>query len=212
MEANESLSWRAWFHSTPANVESAALELFVRQDASALVRILPMAQDETLDFKIAGTLNLGFFVVGALLLWPLGEVGLVWQLFKGYFIYWIVLVFGIFLGLLLQRVFRIEDDPPGDAYIILNILLSVPLQIGWSAFVALSVNEFAANEPWWLQAILYFIGFLSAYLTLLVIQAFYRGSIYRHLTSLVGLAAFILFALWPASARFLFGWFFGWFG
>lgn len=170
------------------------------------------ASDETLDFKIAGTLNMGFFAVGALLLWPLGEGGLIWQLFKGYFVYWLVLVLGIVLGRLLQRVFHIEDDPPRDAFIILNILMSVPLQVGWSAFVVLSVKEFAANDAWWLQTILYFVGFLSAYLTLLVIHAFYRGSIYRHLTSQLALAGFILFAVWPAAARFLFGWFFGLFG
>lgn len=168
-----------------------------------------MTREEAKDFQVAGTLNLGFFLVSALVLWPLGEVGFAWQLFKGYFIYWLVLLVGVFLSLLLQRFLRIESDPPSNAFILMNLILSLVTQVGWSAFAALSARTFAAGEAWWLQAVLYLLGFLTSYLALLVQQAFYRGSIYRFATGVAAIVAYLVFAFWPAAARALYGWFFG---
>ena len=40
-------------------------------------------------------------------------------------------------------------------------------------------------------------------------QAFFQGSIYRMINAIISVAAYVVFAVWPAAGRALYGWFFG---
>jgi hypothetical protein len=80
--------------------------------------------------------------------------------------------------------------------------------MGWSAFAALTVHISVAGAPRWIALILYFVGVLSCLVAFYVVSAFYQGHIYRMISLPLTLISFIVFSVWPASARVLFGWFF----
>jgi hypothetical protein len=160
------------------------------------------------DFKIAGAMNGIFLLLIALLLWPMGKAGLAWHLIKGYLLFWIVAVVTFCLGSLIERLFRVENDPPSNVYVLMNLVLSATLQVGWCAFAALTVINFTLSAPLWVAIVLYLIGFISSYLMNSVVNAFYHGVIYRKINALLALIAYLIFAIWPASAWFLYGWFF----
>lgn len=160
------------------------------------------------NLQVAGALNVGFYLISALLLWPAGKAGFSWALGKGYLLFWLVLVAVVLAGRGLQRIFRMKSDPPSRPYILLNLLLSVAVQTGWSAFTALTARSFALGASWWLAAVIFLLGFVAAYLALLVVQGFFSGSLYRMAAAVATVVAYPLFALWPAGARLLFEWFF----
>jgi hypothetical protein len=153
-------------------------------------------------------LNAIFLLLIALLLWPLGKAGLAWHLTKGYLLFWIIAGVTFCLIILIQRLCRVETDPPSNAYVLMNLVVSAILQAGWSAFAALTVNGFATGTPLWLSVFLYAIGLISSYLIFMVVSAFYSGTIYRTVNAAIAIVGYIVFSIWPASARALYGWFF----
>jgi len=109
---------------------------------------LTKEQQKTLwEVIVAGLLLFVFLVVATVALWPLGKMELVLQLAKGYALFWVVLSFTWWVLSLLQRILRIESDPPSSAYVFTNLGLSAFVQAGWSAFAALAVTGVAAGAP-----------------------------------------------------------------
>ena len=161
---------------------------------------------------VAGLLLVVFLVVAALALWPLGKVGLVLQLAKGYVFFWVVLSFTWWVLRLLQGILRIESDPPSSAYVFTNLGLSAFVQAGWSAFAALAVTSVAADSSTWLTLGLHLVGFFSSLVASVMVGAFYQGTLYKFVNGPLALLSYIVFAVWPAAARATYGWFFGFFG
>lgn len=159
----------------------------------------------------AGLFLVVFLVVAALALWPLGKVGLVLQLAKGYALFWFVLSFTSWVLGLFQRILRIESDPPSPAYVVTNLALSAFVQAGWSAFAALAVTGVAAGASPWLVLGLHFAGFLSSLVASVIVGAFYQGTLYKFVNGPLALLSYIIFAGWPAVGRAIYGWFFGFF-
>jgi hypothetical protein len=116
------------------------------------------------------------------------------------------------LVLVLQRLLRVDTDSPSDAYIISGLVVGGVIQAGWSAFAALAVRGSAAGTPLWLAALLYFVGLLSSWVAFNIVSAFYMGSIYRTTNLMLAPASYVLFCLWPAAGRALYGWFFDFYG
>ncbi len=165
-------------------------------------------REEESNFVIAAVLTLIFLALAALLLWPLGKIMLAVSLAKGYVIFWSVAFLTALILDRLQRFFRIEIDTHFDAYVISNLAHSVILLLGWSAFAALTVGRFVADVPVWMAVILYFIGLVSSHNSYNILRAFYPGYIYTTISLSSALGGYAVFAVWPAAARFLFGWFF----
>lgn len=165
-------------------------------------------REEESNFLIAAVLNLIFLALIALLLWPLGKITLALSLAKGYVIFWSVAIVTALMLDRAQRFFRIEIDTHIDAYVISNLAHSVILLLGWSAFAALTIRAFAADTPIWLAAIIYFAGLVSSHTAYNILRAFYPGYIYTLITLSSALGSYVVFAVWPAAARSLFGWFF----
>ena len=165
-------------------------------------------QKEVFNYLFAVVLNAVFLGVVALLLWPLGRAAAALSLFKGFWGFWTLLIITGSLTVLLQRLFRVDLDSRTDAYIISGLVVGGVIQAGWSAFAALVVRDAAAGASVWVALVLYLVGLLSCWVAFNAVSAFYVGSIYRMANLVIAAASFILFCLWPAAARVLFGWFF----
>ncbi|HEX8634622.1 MAG TPA: hypothetical protein VF703_10780 [Pyrinomonadaceae bacterium] len=163
---------------------------------------------EQFEALFASVLTILFFALSALLLWPAGQAMMAFHLMKGYWLFCLVIYVTSVAVVLLQRVFRVDIDSHVDAYIISSLAVSGFLQAGWSAFAAFTVHNFIAVAPAWAVVILYLVGFLSCYIAFLVVSMFYAGSIYRQTNILLALTGFIIFSVWPAAGRAIYGWFF----
>jgi hypothetical protein len=60
----------------------------------------------------------------------------------------------------------------------------------------------------WRAGILWFTGLFTSWMAYGVVSTYYSGSFYKGINLPLAALAFLLFAVWPAAARFLFGWFF----
>jgi hypothetical protein len=169
-------------------------------------------QKELFDYLFAVALNAVFLALVALLLWPLGKTATALSLAKGYWALWTVLIVTSALVVIFQRLFRVDMYSHPDAYVISGLSVGGVVQTGWSAFAALTVGGSAAGAPLWLAAVLYFVGLLSCWVACQIVSAYYMGSIYRMTNLMVAPTAFVLFCVWPAAGRALFGWFFDFYG
>lgn len=160
--------------------------------------------------------DFGFLVVSllvllgviTLVLWALGHLPLAFALAKGFGLFYLVM-WAVFLVMVAaHRLFRIDDDTHFDAYLLTNLAAGAIPMVGWTAFAALAVREAAAGQPVWRAAILWFIGLFTSWMAYGVAATYYSGSFYKGINLPLAGAAFLLFAVWPAAARFLFGWFF----
>ena len=165
-------------------------------------------QKDVWDSIYASAVAVAFFALSALLLWPLGRLMLVWSLLKGYWLFCIVLGVTALLLFLLRRVFRIDLETRYDAYVISAFAFSGLLLAGWSAFAALAVRVHAEGASVWVAAALYVVGVLSCYVAFAVACVYYTGQMYRLVNLPLAWLCFIIFSVWPAAARFVYGWFF----
>lgn len=165
-------------------------------------------QKELFDTLYAALLSVVFFGLTALVLWPLGAVPFAWRLVRGYWVFCVMVGWTAFGLYLFRKIFRIDIDTNFDAYVISALAVSSFVQAGWCAFAALAVREAAAAASWPSVAALAFFGFLSCYVCAALVAVYYSGRLYRYFNVPFAGAAFVLFALWPAAARFLYGWFF----
>jgi len=171
-------------------------------------RLLHEDNKELFDYLFANVLNLVFLALMALLLWPLGKATMAWSMAKGYWIFWITLFVTAAILVLFRRIFRVDMDSHFDAYVISALAVSGFLIAGWSAFAALVVRSFVVGSSVWVVAALYVVGALSCYIAFSVISAFYGGSIYRTVNLPLAVVSFIVFSVWPAAGRAIYGWFF----
>lgn len=160
------------------------------------------------DVFIAAVLNLVFLLLVALPLWALDRWALALRLAKGYYIFWAVFILTAVLVDRIQRLLRVDADTHIDAFVLSNFAHCVLMLTGWSAFAALAVREFTAGSPVWVSSVLYFVGFLSSHVAFIVIISVYTGRIYKLVNACAALVSFVVFALWPAGGRAVFGWFF----
>jgi len=165
-------------------------------------------QKEFFDYLIAIVLNVVFLALTALLLWPLGGAKIALRLAKGYWIFWAVLIVTASLLVLVQRIFRMDLYSRFNAYVISGFVLSGFLQVGWSAFAALVMDNSVSGAPIWKKIILYTIGGVSSYVASVIMAAFYTGSLYRMVNLMVAIVSFIVFSVWPAAGGAIYGWFF----
>lgn len=174
---------------------------------------LPRDDQKTLwEYTAAAVLLVVFLVVAGLSLWPAGKLLLVLRLAKGYAFLWVILAGTWWLLTLLQRMFRLESDPPSSAYVFTNLGLSAFLSAGWPAFAALVVGSFVPGSTTWTAVVLHLIGFLSSLVASVMVGAFYQGTLYKMVNGPLALISYIIFAEWPALARAIYGWFFSLFG
>jgi hypothetical protein len=160
------------------------------------------------DFGFLIVLTLGLLAIITLALWLLGHLPLAITLLKGFGLFYVA-VWVFFLAMVgAHRVFRIDDDTHFDAYLLTNLAAGAIPMVGWTAFAALAVREAAAGQPVWRAGILGFIGLFTSWMAYGVVSTYYSGSFYKRINLPLAAGAFLLFAVWPAAARFLFGWFF----
>lgn len=165
-------------------------------------------REAALDFRILWVLILALLGVITLLLWPLGELKLALSLAKGMGVLYVTTYVVFLVQLLIHRIFRVDVDDRFDAFLLSNLAVSALLHVGWSAFAALTVRAAAAGEPVWRTAILWVIGLFTCWMAYNVVGTWYSGRFYRYKNLPLAAASFAVFALWPAAARFLFGWYF----
>lgn len=171
-------------------------------------RLIQDAPIVALDFVVIFVFNALFLGLAALALWPLGMTPLVGRLAKGYALLWPAVTFSsVALGMV-QAILRVNLYDHPDAFVYSNLAASAPLLSCWTAFAALSVRGFAAAAPAATAAVLYAVGFLASFVAWKVVCAVYCGELYRVVNLPVALLSFVLFALWPAAAHTLYGWFF----
>jgi hypothetical protein len=175
-------------------------------------RLLHEDRKELFDYLFAVALNAVFLALVALLLWPAGKAATALSLAKGFWGFWTLLIVASSLVVMFQRLFRVDMYSHPDAYVVSGMAVGVVVQAGWSAFAALTVRDSAAGAPVWLASVLYFVGLLSCWVAFNVVSAYYVGSIYRTTNLIVAAVSFVLFCVWPAAGRALFGWFFDFYG
>jgi hypothetical protein len=170
-----------------------------------------LMQDERKDvfeIVVALSLNTLFLALIALLLWPLGKASVALSLAQGYGCFWIVTIVVVPVIAGMQRFFRVDMYSRGDAYVISNLLVSSLLIVSWSAFAALTAHRFIIQAPLWVTIIVYLVGLLSCFMASVIVGAFYQGQIYRLVNLPLAFMSFLLFAVWPAAGRTLYGWLF----
>lgn len=163
------------------------------------------------ELIVAGGLTLVFLGLSALLLWPFGKAALTIHLAKGYGLFWVVLALTSWVVSLLYRVLRIETDPPSTTYVVTNLCVSAFLQAGWSAFAALTVRNLMEASTGTTVA-LWVVGFVSSYVGFVIAGVFYQGTLYKLINAPLALFSYVVFAVWPALGRAIYGWFFAIFG
>jgi hypothetical protein len=164
------------------------------------------AQEEASKLLIVAGINAVFLIVVAPVLWLLGHGALAWSFVKGYVLLWLLLLVLSPILNFIQRMLRLNIYDNANVFIASNLLVSGVLVLGWAAFAALAVQ--GAGAAGWIVGVLYVIGLLASYLAEQVVTAIFNGTIYQLANLVLALASFIVFAMWPASARLLFGWFF----
>ena len=164
-------------------------------------------QKEWFEYLFAVVLNAVFLALAALVLWPLDRVPLAWDLAKGYWIFWIVLILTAILLRVVQRLFRVDMDSHFDAYLISALIVSGLVQACWSAFAAVTIDTYAAAASGWVVAVLYAVGVVSCWVAYVGVSAFYMGSLYRLVNVIIAVLGFVVFSVWPGGARAIFGWF-----
>ncbi|HWN12176.1 MAG TPA: hypothetical protein VNO50_23335 [Pyrinomonadaceae bacterium] len=165
-------------------------------------------QKELFDYVFANALNLVFLALTALVLWPLDKATMAFRLAKGYWLFWILMVVTSGVLLMFQRILRMDLYSRFDAYVISSLVLSGFLQAGWSAFAVLLIRNFLADANGWAVVIVYALGVLSCYVASVIVGAFYMGGLYRMVNLALAIVSFIVFSLWPAAGRAIYGWFF----
>lgn len=165
-------------------------------------------QKDLFEDLYSSLVNLLFIGFAVLLFWFLGRLDFAVRLMKGYWVFWIVLPTAAVLLVLFQRIFRVDLDSHPDAYIISGIAVSGFLHAGWSAFAALTSVQYSVGTSIWLKILIYVSGFISSYVSFGLISVYFTGSIYRTINLPLCAGSFALFSLWPAAARFIYGWFF----
>jgi hypothetical protein len=153
-----------------------------------------------LDLAVAAGVNAILLGLGALVLWPMGKAGLAGHLARGLCLFTIAIALAVWVSAWIQTLFRIEADPPSGAFVIMNLAVSGALQVGWSAYAALVASRFSTGAPFGIAATLYVVGFLSSFLSSVVVGAFYHGHLYKMVNALLAIAGYLVFAV-AASPR-----------
>ena len=166
-----------------------------------------MATDDGFQLKFAGSFTLAFLFVAGLVLWPMGYKSLYGAIAWGYVVFWAVLFLGYLMLLAMQRIFRIESDPPSNAFVLTNLAAGAAIQAGWAAFAVLAVRRSLLDLSLIKAVTLWAVGLASTYVAFVNVSAFFRGSIYRMINAFTALAAFIVFGLFPTTATMAYGWF-----
>ena len=170
--------------------------------------LLQEEQKELFEYLFAIVLNAVFLLIVALVLWPIGKVGLAWRLTKAYWIFWTAVIVVASLLALAHRIFRMDLYSRANAYVITGLVTSGFLQVGWSAFVAPFVHEAVTGATVWLGIIVYAIALVSCWVAAVIVAAFYLGTLYRMVNLALALASFVVFSVWPAAGTAIYGWFF----
>jgi hypothetical protein len=170
--------------------------------------LLDRASAEAWQVMVAVALCLLLPALVALALWPAGRGGVGLRLFKGFWVYWVVVLVVFVLAAFIQRRLRVDVYSHPDAFVVSNLLVSGVLMVGWTAFAALVAREAADGAALWAACVVYVSGLLSCVVACQVVGSFYSGHVYKFACLLVAGAGFILFAVWPAAGRAAFGWLF----
>lgn len=165
-------------------------------------------QKELFDILFAFLLNLIFLTLIALLFWSLGSPRTAFRLAKGYAVLWLVVFVSVALLNRIQGFFRVNIYDHPNAYVNSTLAVSCLLQACWSAYAALTAHDFAAGAHAWRAVILYAVGFLSCLVAFFVVSSFYRGHIYKFISLPLASVCFVVFSVWRAGGRALFGWLF----
>lgn len=165
------------------------------------------APTETWEFFTVAAINLIFVGLLALSLWPLGATALVARLAKGYAVLWSATALGAMTVAVAQKFLRIDEYWDFNVFLYSNLAVAAAVVACWSAFVALTVGDFA-GATFRVAAPFYVVGFLSSFVGFMAVSAFFQGAFYKLVNLPLALVCYVVFALWPAAARFLYGWFF----
>ena len=163
-------------------------------------------RQELFNFLVALALNILFLGVIALLLWPLGNLGLAVALARGYGLLWLGILLTAVVLHRIQRGFRMDSYHRVNAYVISTLAVSCSLQVGWAAFAGPAVHDAMSGGPLWLGVILYLVGLLSCPVAFLAVCSIYSGQIYQLISFPLLLLSFLVFSAWPAGGRALGGW------
>ena len=157
-------------------------------------------------------LNFAFLFLCALGLLLLGELAAAWVMVTGNVVFCVVVTICTAMIGFIHRFLRIDDDSNFAAYLYANAAVAAVLVVGWSAFVAIGISGWVADEPLWKSVVLYVVGLISVYGGYTLVSGYYGGSFYRMTNLPIALGSYVLFALWPAGGWAIFGWFFAIFG
>ena len=166
--------------------------------------LLREEQKELFDYLFAIVLNAVFLVLVALVLWPLGRAGMAWRFTKAYWMFWAAVIVVASLVAGAHRIFRMDLDSHGNAYVITGLVTGGFLQVGWAAYAAPIVHDAVVGAPVWVALVLYVISLVSCWVASVIVAAFYLGTLYRMVNLALALASFIVFSIWPTAISCLF--------
>lgn len=155
------------------------------------------------DLLIALALCAVFFLVAGIVLWLAGQSVFFWQLAGGFVLFTLGVLAIALIARLIYGVARINMYDRANAYVALNIVLSVLPMLIWTAYAAHlasgAVNGFGLMSA----AATHLTGALSCYAAHTMVHSQFRGTIYALVTLPIGLVGYALFAVFPWMARLL---------
>lgn len=163
---------------------------------------------EAWEFAVGLVINALFLGLVALLLWSLDGPALAARLGKGYAVLWCVTAFTAISVGVIQAFLRLDVTDDFNLYVAPGVAFGVVLLTCWSAFAALTVRGFADGASAGQKLALHAAGFLASFVGYWVVSSFYQGQLYKFINLPLALAGYLVFAVWPAAGRALYGWFF----
>lgn len=160
-------------------------------------------QTRLYEVLVAVLLAALLFALTALLLWPLQQLALVGVLLKGYALFWGVIGLATLAGAVVLHLAHVDAHTHGTAYVMLGLLFSGALTLGWTAWTAQAVQPFLAASAW-VRGAVYGAGLLASVAAFYALSTQYHGTIYRLVNLPLMLLSYAMWCVWPALAAGVF--------
>jgi hypothetical protein len=130
-----------------------------------------------------------FLLVAGVLLALFGSFGALAELALGFAVLWGCVLGAAAIAAAITRLFRLNPYDTSWRFVVLHLLSTVPIALGWSAFAAAWARAGGGGVG------LYALGLLSCYIALQIVTALASGQLYQLVCFFVGVAGFVAFAL-----------------
>lgn len=153
-------------------------------------------QKDLFEVLFAIVLTIVFVAIALLICWSIGRSSFGFQLLRGYSLLWGFLLIVVAITHRIHEFFKINIYDHGNVFLVSNVLASCLLQIGWSIYIALSIDRFGSGATLIVTTGMYGVAVFSCLVSFYVVSAFYQGHLYRFVSLPLALLTFVIATVW----------------